>query len=79
MSTEITLKYGQHESTGFHLYREGLEFDKAFVYLELTGVAFEASTSFDLSGDGLGKVVVRIPVAIAGKLGLIDGRPEVKG
>jgi hypothetical protein len=41
-------------------------------------VAFEAATSFKLSGDGLGRVDIRIPDAVASQLGLIDRRPEVK-
>ena len=80
MSTKCTLKYGEDKDTGvgFHLYRDGFDLDEKFVYLELEGVAFEAATSFKLSGDGLGRVDIRIPDSVASQLGLIDRRPEVK-
>lgn len=73
MSTKISLKCHLEEGPAgawFHLYRECM--DDAFVYLEVSGVPFEGSTSVDLSGDSLSRVAVRLPNEWARKLGLIS-------
>jgi hypothetical protein len=79
MSTKISLKHHSEEGlagAGFHLYKECM--DDAFVYLEVSGVPFEGSTSVDLSGNGLSRVAVRLPNEWARKLGLIEpSRPAV--
>ena len=79
MSTKSSRKYDMDEDNrhGFHLYDECLDEDDN-VYLELTGFQFEASTSGRLSGDGVPRLTVKLPLAWAEKLGLIpvpDGRP----
>jgi len=50
------------------------------VYLEFGGLPFEASTSVNLSGNGLSRVAMRIPNEWARKLGLIEttGRNEAE-
>lgn len=78
MSTKESLKHHRDEQTGgwFHLYRECFDEERSFVYLELGGVPFEASSSGDISsGADPGSVAVRIPEAWARKLGLV-GPPE---
>jgi hypothetical protein len=65
MSTKSSLKYGP----GFHLYDDALDSwlsDEPPVYLRLSDVAFEVSSS----GDG-SEITVCIPRAIATALGLI--------
>lgn len=73
MSTKISLKWSDDPSAGgsFHLYRECFDYDNEFVYLELCGVPFEASSSMDLTGTGQSSVTVRIPQQWAFKLGLV--------
>ncbi len=72
MSTKSTQKYEQDAKTGqgFHVYEE--VFDEGNVYLELTGFQFEASTSgTELLNVGGPRVVVKLPVEWAEKLGLV--------
>jgi hypothetical protein len=45
--------------------------DDGNVYLELQGFQFEASTSGELSGDGVPSLTVKLPLAWTEKLGLI--------
>ncbi len=70
MSTRGTLKFETDDATGqqIHLYRE--IFDDEHVYLELTGFPFEATSSIELSGQGPGRVAIRLPQEWAKKLGL---------
>ena len=72
MSTKGSLKFEHDEATGqqVHLYREA--FDDDHVYLELTGFPFEASSSVELTGQGPGRVSVRLPEEWAKKLGLLN-------
>ena len=72
MSTKSTLKYEDDQTTGqrFHLYEE--VFDEGNIYLELTGFQFEASSSAELSGNGVPRLVVKLPVAWAQKLGIVS-------
>jgi hypothetical protein len=75
VSTKISIKYHRDEqhSGWFHLYREPLDED---VYLELSGVPFQAANTLDITEDrGPGSVAVRIPADWAHRLGLI---PEAK-
>ncbi len=60
MSTRSSLKFETDDASGqqIHLYRE--VFDDGHVYLELTGFAFEASSSAELSGQGPGRVAIRL-------------------
>ncbi len=78
MSTKSSLKFEYNEATGqmAHLYREGFDEDEEYVYLELQGFPFEASSSLDLSGEGMTRVAVRLPDALARKLGLLEGAPQ---
>jgi hypothetical protein len=78
MSTKFSLMHECDEATGgwFHLYRECFDEDNQYVYLELGGFPFETETSINLSGNGPGRVAVRIPEAWTRKLGLIEGKPE---
>ena len=71
MSTRASLKYEHDETTGetVHLYED--VFDDDHVYLEVIGFPFEASSSIVLSGQGLGRVVIRLPPEWAKKLGLL--------
>ncbi len=62
MSTKITLQYHAQEDAGFHLYSECLDEPIEYVYLELSGIPFEAEASTALSGNGPSRVAVRIPV-----------------
>lgn len=79
MSTKVSIKYERDErgEGWFHLYRECMDED-TYVYLELGGVHFEASTSDDLSGNGLRHVAVRLPNDWAIKLGLLGELPETR-
>ena len=62
MSTKISLKHPSEEGgAGFHLYRECLDFDNEFIYLEVSGVAFEAASSIELSGTGPASATIRLP------------------
>lgn len=72
MSTRVSLKYEHAEATGetVHLYED--VFDDDHVYLEVKGFPFEASSSLELSGQGPGRVVIRLPHEWARKLGLLD-------
>lgn len=72
MSTKSSLKFESDEATGqqAHLYREA--FDDDHVYLELTGFPFEASSSVELTGQGRGRMSVRLPEEWAKKLGLLN-------
>jgi hypothetical protein len=72
MSTKSSLKYEDDQTTGqrFHLYEE--VFDEGNIYLELTGFQFEASSSAELSGNGVPRLVVKLPVAWAQKLGIVS-------
>ena len=72
MSTKISLKYETDQASGqqVHLYRE--VFDEEHVYLELKGLPFEASSSAELSGQGPGRVAIRLPEEWARKLGLLE-------
>jgi hypothetical protein len=74
MSTKASLKYERDEASGqqFHLYNE--VFDDDHVYLELEGFPFEAASSIVLSGQGPGRVAVRLPNEWARKLGLLDAK-----
>ncbi len=80
MSTKESIKYHRDEQDGgwFHLYRDCFDEQDKFVYLELGGIPFEASTSADLSGNGLSRVAVRLPNGWAIRLGLVDERPETQ-
>ncbi len=72
MSTRSSLKFETDDASGeqIHLYRE--VFDDDHVYLELTGFAFEASSSAELPGQGPGRVAIRLSHEWAKKLGLLD-------
>ena len=72
MSTRSSLKFETDESTGqtIHLYEEA--FDAEHVYLELKGFPFEVSSSLELSGQGPGRVAIRLPQEWAKKLGLLN-------
>jgi hypothetical protein len=72
VSTKSSLKYEDDQTTGqrFHLYEE--VFDEGNIYLELTGFQFEASSSAELSGNGVPRLVVKLPVAWAQKLGIVS-------
>jgi len=74
MSTKITLKHHSEEGGGFHLYRECFDFDNEFIYLEVSGVHFEAASSIDLSGTGPASATIRLPCEWARKLGLVSAR-----
>jgi hypothetical protein len=73
VSTKSTRRYEIDEETrqGFHLYDECFD-DEGNVYLKLEGFQFEASTSGELSGDGVPHLTVKLPRAWARKLGLIE-------
>ncbi len=70
MSTRSTLKFETDDTRKqqIHLYRE--VFDDEHVYLELTGFPFEVASSAELSGQGPGRVAIRLPHEWAKKLGL---------
>ena len=76
MSTKSTIKH--HEDSlevgggGFHLYRECFDEDNAYVYLEVDGVPFEATSADHISGRCLNSITVRLPEEWARKLGLIE-------
>jgi len=72
MSTKSSLKYEDDQTTGqgFHLYEEW--FDEGNIYLELTGFQFEASSSAELSDNGVPHLVVKLPVAWSQKLGIVS-------
>jgi hypothetical protein len=72
MSTKGSLKYQRDDVTGqqVHLYQD--VFDEEHVYLEIVGFPFEAASSIELSGQGPGRVAVRLPHAWAQKLGLLE-------
>ena len=71
MSTRASLKYEADETTGqtVHLYED--VFDDDHVYLEVMGFPFEVSSSIELSGQGPGRVAIRLPHEWARKLGLL--------
>jgi hypothetical protein len=77
MSTRGTRRFERNKATrqGFHLYDECFD-DDGNVYLELTGFQFEASTSGTLSGDGGPRLTVKLPLAWAEKLGLIQAQED---
>jgi hypothetical protein len=72
MSTRSSLKFEHNDASGqqVHLYQE--LFDDEHVYLELIGFPFNATSSIELSGQGPGRVAIRLPKEWAKKLGLID-------
>ncbi len=72
MSTRSSLKFETDDASGqqIHLYRE--VFDDDHVYLKLTGFPFEAASSAELSGQGPGRVAIRLSHEWAKKLGLLD-------
>lgn len=70
MSTRQTIKYDVHdhygpEESGFHLFQECFDVDRAYVYLELMGAHCEVSTRER-------NVIVEIPRAWAVKMGLVE-------
>jgi hypothetical protein len=71
MSTRSTLKFEMDEATQqlAHLYQE--VFDEGYVFLELRGFPFEAANSVELSGQGAARIAIRLPNALAQKLGLL--------
>jgi hypothetical protein len=71
MSTKSSLKFESDDASGqkAHLYEE--LFDDDHVYLELTGFPFEVASSAGLSGQGPGRVAIRLPLVWAKKLGLV--------
>jgi hypothetical protein len=76
MSTKITLKLHDEKMEGglggFHLYRECFDEDNTYVYLEVTGVPFEAASSAYLAtGKGVSSAAIRLPEEWARKLGSI--------
>jgi len=76
VGTRITLKHHSEsveaEILGFHLYRECFDKDNTYVYLEVSGVPFEAASNTYLdSGKGPSSVAIRLPEEWARKLGLI--------
>ncbi len=77
MSTRSTRTYDIDKETrqGFHLYDE--VFDDENVYLELEGFQFEAFTSVALSGNGVSRLIVKLPLGWAEKLGLIPASAVV--
>ena len=64
MSTKVTIQHHSEPggAAGFHLYKDVLDDDEGPIYLELTGVEFEATPK---------NVVVTIPRDWAKELGLI--------
>lgn len=62
------------EIVGFrHLYRECFDEDNAYVYLEISGVPFEAASVANLAaGEGLSSIAIRLPEEWARKVGLIE-------
>ncbi len=62
MSTRITIQHRDDGTARFHLYSECLDDPIEFVYLEFSGVPFEAESSLGLSGTGPGSLAVQIPV-----------------
>lgn len=62
MSTKNTIQHYDEDAARFHLYSECFDEPVEFVYLELGGVPFEVESSSSFSGNGLGRVAVRIPV-----------------
>jgi hypothetical protein len=78
MSTKISLKH-QYEIGvgGFHLYRECLEEDDKYVYLELDGVPFwAANTAAVYTDEGISSISFRLPIEWARKLGLVENPPK---
>ena len=73
MSTRASLQYDHDLATGqgFHLYREAFDEEGSFIYLELDGFPFEAVSSMELSASGPTRVTVRLPEAVAQRLGLL--------
>jgi hypothetical protein len=71
MSTRSTLKFEIDEATQqlAHLYQD--VFDEGHVFLELQGFPFEAANSVELSGQGTARIAIRLPNALAQKLGLL--------
>jgi len=62
MSTRITIHHRDDGTARFHLYAECLDDPIEFLYLECSGVPFEAESSLELSGTGPGSLAVQIPV-----------------
>jgi hypothetical protein len=79
MSTKISLKHRYENGIGgYHLYRECLEEDDAYVYLEVDGVPFKAANTAYIDGDeGLSSIAFRLPIAWARELGPVENPPEV--
>jgi len=77
MSTKISLKHRYENGIGgYHLYRECLEEDEAYVYLEVDGVPFKAANTAYIDGDeGLSSIAFRLPIAWACELGLVENPP----
>lgn len=75
MSTKDTIKHGETKSgAGFHVYRDLMDDDSKdgnpkFIHLELDRCEYEASFV-----NGTSWVDVKIPVAIAVKIGLIKNK-----
>ena len=75
MSTKSTIKHGGKKSgAGFHVYRDWMDDDSKdgspkFIHLELDRCEYEA-----IFVNGASRVDVKIPVAIAVKLGLIKSK-----
>ena len=71
MSTRSSLKFEHDDASGqqVHLFQE--VFDE-HVYLELTGFPFDATSSIELSGQGSGRVAIRLPNQWAKKLGSLN-------
>lgn len=73
MSTKSTIKYGNGKAkTGFHVYRDwDDDYDSKkkmpeFIHLQLDRCEFEVSHK-----DGISRVDVKIPIALAREIGLI--------
>jgi len=74
MSTKSSIRYEHADESGkgFHFYAE--VFDEENVYLELEGFDFEASSTSLPNGKTYQRLVARLPIEWAKKLGLMVDR-----
>lgn len=73
MSTKSTLKheYDPEGRQSFHLYEDVFDDEHDYVYLELEGFAFEATSHTEMEDNGVARVVVKLPQHWATKMGLL--------
>jgi hypothetical protein len=76
MSTKSSIRYehADESGAGFHLYEE--VFEEENIYLELEGFDFEASSTSLPNGKKYQRLIVRLPVEWAEKLGLLGKSPS---